>query len=320
MGAFGMMPGNNAPTPVFGGTNPTGMLPAGFGSKNSSGFPNYPMYGGMSNGVVTPSANMPVFGMTGGGGSSSNGMAGLSTRMDLGTKLDGNMLREFERAYGKGSGQLLYNIFNNGLFNPQVADSFLNAMQPSINQGQQSILNAFGAEGSRFGSAAALGLGNYLSQANLNEQQTLASMYMQAQQEQLSLLSGVLPTLHDEQANQGGLWQDILGGLEIAGGIAAAPFTGGMSLGLVGAGVGTLAGGLDGGGGGGKSGGYSAPFMPMGMPGYGGNTGTFGMGAPSWQASGGQFDEITQWNLDTTAGAALGGASSNEPLFGGMMP
>ena len=293
---FGALPGNNAPPPIPGTTNPSGSSFGGVGYGGSS-FPNYPVFGSPNTGMTTPTSNLPLFG--------TGGMSGLSSGFDLGNNWQ-NFANSLGKAYGKGPGQSIYNILSEGLFNPQVAAAFLNAMQPGINQGQQSILNAFGAEGSRFGSAAGLGLSNFMSQANLNEQQTLASMYMQAQQEQLALLENILPTLHAEKANSGGWMHDLLGALEIGGGLAGAPFTGGSSLGLVGAGAQQLGQGIGGG---------STPMMLPGMtmPGYGGNTGTFGQNAPSY----GTFNPMDypgvnmnqMYNmLDISAGADLGGA------------
>lgn len=244
--------GNNAPPPMFGSmTNPTG----GSGVPQGS-FPNFPLFG--SGTASGPLANSPVF--------SGTNMAGLSSGvvMPIGNNPNNPLWSQFAnslgKAYGPGAGNLIYQDLTNGLFNPQVASAFLNAMQPGIQRGQSNILQSFGAEGSRFGSAAALGLGDYNSQVNLNEQQTLASMYMQAQQEQLGLLENILPSLHAEQANKGGWMHDVLGALEIAGGAAMLPFSGGASAGLIAGGLGTIG---------------------MGLPGGSGNTGTFGMGAPN---------------------------------------
>jgi|SRR5215831_5677829 len=255
--------GNGAPNPpVFAGTNPTGGS-TNINSTQGSTFPNFGLFNGF-----TP--NTGPFGITGGPNPLFNGGAG-SPLASLSTGFgdpygNGNMLREFQRAYGKGTGALLNNIMTKGLFNPQVAAAFLNAMQPGIARGEGNILNAFGAEGSRFGSAAALGLGDFESQVNLNENQTLASMYMQAQQEQLGLLNNSMSTLHAEEANSGGFWSDLLGGLEIAGGIIGAPFTGGATLPLVGAGIGTLSSGLSHGS---SGGGGSNSGLMSGISGFG---------------------------------------------------
>lgn len=265
--SFGLAGNNGAPMPPPGNTNPTGTNNGVSLSGNT--FPNYQAQASSPNsGIIPLSSNAPLFGAT--------DFAGMSSGFDNGTNWQ-SLADSLGKAYGKGPGQTIYNILSQGLFNPETAAAFLNAMQPSINQGTASVENAFGAEGSRFGSAAALGISNFQGQANLNEQQTLASMYENAQQEQLQLLEGVLPTLHSEQANKGSWEDDLVGGLEIAGGIAAAPFTGGLSLGIAGAGASELNKGISGGGGG-ATGGFN--MNPYSIP-MGGNTGTFGASAPS---------------------------------------
>lgn len=250
---FGLFGGNGAPPPpVFMGTNPTGGN-RGSGTEGST-FPSFGLFNNPNTtGITGPMANAPVFSGT------SGGLANMSS--GFGDPFgQGNMLREFQRAYGKGTGDLLAQMMSQGLFNPQTAAAFLNAMQPGINRGEANLSSMFGAEGSRFGSAAALGMGDFLSQANLNEQQTLASMFMQAQQEQLGLLENTLPTLHTEEANQGGWWKDVVGGLEAAAGVAAAPFTGGASLALTASGMGSILGNSNSGGGGSTGG---NPFMSL---------------------------------------------------------
>ena len=304
MGAFGLLPGNNAPLPSFTqGTNPTGGASKG-GNVN---FPNYPMFGPTSSpGGVSPMVNAPLF--------SASGMSGLSSGMKFpgwGNDPSGHLLNELGSAYGKGAGSYIDQILMHGLFNPQVASAYLNAMQPSINRGQANLLNSFGSEGSRFSSTAAFGLGDYLSQTNLNEQQTLASMYLDAQHEQMSLLQNVIPTLHAEQANKGGFWHDILGGLEIAGGIATEVFAPGnpIGIGLIGSGVGTLAGGLDSGGGSSGGGGNplagvntgmtTPPFFPNG-----------GQNIPTQQANQSFWQQYGLQDLSASGGNALTGDTS----------
>jgi hypothetical protein len=229
MGSPAFPTSNNAPLPIPGGWgNPTGAN-TGFGGGSNPAFPVSP-YGG-------PSFNAPIFG----GGS----MAGLSSGLNSSnTSWSQNLFNELGRAYGKGTGQLLGDVFADGLFNPQVAAAMLNAQAPGIARGEAGIEGAFADAGARFSSASALGMGDFESQVQLNQQQTLAQMFEQAQGEQLSLLSSVLPTLNKEQANHGsGLLHDIIGGLEVAGGFAAAPFTGGASLSLASGGLSTLLGG-----------------------------------------------------------------------------
>jgi hypothetical protein len=231
---------NNAPLPIPGGFgNPTGAN-TGFASNPSTPFP--------VSSVGGPSYNIGSFG-------SGTSLQGLNTGLNASNpSWNQNLFNELGRAYGKGTGQMLGDIFSNGLFNPQVAAAFLNAQQPGIARGMADIQGSFADAGARFSSAAGIGLGDFQSQVQLNQQQTLASLFENAQQEQLSLLSQVLPTLHTEQANRGsGLLHDIIGGLEIVGGAVAAPFSGGASLALLGSGLGMLAGGGGGGGQGGPS-------------------------------------------------------------------
>lgn len=269
---------NNAPLPIPGGYgNPTGANPGGFfnyGASPNLGF-NFPAYGSPS--PVGPSYNVGSF--------TGTNLAGLNSGLGFayGQGYGTDLYNRLGKAYGRGAGQLIGNILSGGLYNPQVAAAYLNAQQPGIARGEAGILGAFGDAGARFSSAAALGLGDYESQVQLNQQQMLAQLYQNAQQEELGLLTGVLPTLHQERANQGSWLNDLVGGLEIAGGIVGAPFTGGLSLGMIPAGISQITGS-------GRGGGASAaPVMP-GMTGYGGvpiayNTGTFGANAPTWSGA-----------------------------------
>lgn len=312
------MPGtsNNAPPPPPGNTNPTGTNKGvGFGGVS---YPNYPVFGAPQTGSpVSPSANAPIFG--------SSGIQNLSSGFGSipgGSQYTMDLYNQLGKAYGKGTGQLLGNIITQGLFNPQEAAAFLNAMQPSINQGLASTQNSFGAEGSRFGSAAALGIGNYESQVNLNEQQTLASMYMQSQQEQLQLLESVLPTIHGEKANSGGWVHDLIGGLEIAGSVIADVATAGAAIPfttpILGAGVQQLGQGITGGGGSSSS--SAAPPIPsFGLPGTAGNTGTFGANSPTtgWNNPASPY-YLDPTLLDASAGSDLGGSNIDMSQFNGL--
>lgn len=238
MGGYNFGFSNNAPPPVPSYGNPTGANTGSFsGGPKGSPFPSYPIFGPSQSQPVGPSANAPAFG--------SSDFSKMSSGLP-GSKGNPDLLKQLTDTYGP-AGYSIYQMLSKGLFNPDVASAFLNAMQPGVNRGTASVLQSFGAEGARFGSSAALGLGDYLSGVNLNEQQTLAQMFEQAQTQELNLLGSTLPTLHAEKANKGSWFSDLLGGLEIAGGIIGAPFTGGASLSLVGAGVGTLVGANSGG-------------------------------------------------------------------------
>ncbi len=239
---------NNAPPPIPGGFgNPTG-INIGQGSKASgvAGSLNLPLFGPASAGVSpsNPAYNVPTYNAT-----NIQGLSGGIVNSNIPQNQLTNLSNFLGKTYGQGVGSLLDQLLQNGTFNPQVAAAFLNAQQPGIARGEGDLLSAFGGAGTRYSSGAQLGLGDYLSQVNLNQQQTLASLYENSQSQEMGLLQNILPTLHSEKANAGGgLFDDILGGLAIAGGIAAAPFTGGASLGITAAGVGALSGGNKGGG------------------------------------------------------------------------
>jgi hypothetical protein len=209
--SFGLT-GNNAPLPPQGNWNPTGTNTGV--SMNSGGNQPYPMFGAPSGtSSVTPSSNAPLWSGT------SGGLSDLSSGF-TGNQVPQNLLNELNQTYGSGMGNEINNLLTNGLFNPQIAAAFLNAMGPGNAQGLASVQNSFGAEGSRFGSAAALGIGNYESQVNLNEQSTLAGMYENAQTEQLQLLTNLMGPLQETHADQGGFMNDFADFYSVAMGLA----------------------------------------------------------------------------------------------------
>jgi len=235
---------NNAPLPVPGGYgNPTG---ANTGFLNFSKTPgsNLPFPTMSAYGQTGPAYNIGAYG-TGAGLAGLN--SGFSTNDPGRTQ---NLYNYLGKAYGKGPGQLLGNMITQGLFNPQVAAAFLNAQAPGIARGEAGIQSSFADAGARFSSAAALGMGDFESQVQLNQQQTLASLFENAQHEQLGLLENVLPSIQNERANEGSWMNDVVGGLEMFGGAAVDAFTGGLGGNtLIGAGASKILGGGKGGGG-----------------------------------------------------------------------
>jgi hypothetical protein len=227
--------------------------------------------------------------------------------------------------YGGGVGAMLADILGGGLYNPQVANALLAAMQPGIERGLVSTEQAFGAEGARFSSSAQIGVGDYESQAVLGENQTLANLYLNDQQMQLSLLENILPTVHAEQVNRekSGVLDDILGAGEIAAGVGLTLVTGGVGqLGgayLIGQGANTIVQGNSSGSSGGGSGGIPNISLPTNM------TGTAGLGnsqqgniPPVGDDSTLINDLQNQW-LSSSAGSTVGGASTSggeESLMG----
>jgi hypothetical protein len=298
----GTIPGtsNNAPQPIPGNTNPTGTNNGvGFGAT----FPNYPAFGTASTGSpVSPSANAPLWsGTTGGLADLSSGFGSIPGGSQYSTQLY-DMLG---KAYGQGAGQLIGNMLMQGLFNPQDAAAILNAMGPSNAQGLASVQDSFGAEGARFGSSAALGVGNYESQVNLNEQSTLAQMYMQAQSEQLQLLQGVMPTIHQEQSDKGGFMHDLSDVFQIAYGIGelvTGPIPGQVPTGLIS--------------------GANNTSAPISSPSSSAPANTAPISAPD-TTTGSDFGTMSSGAIDdfvgsSSAGADLGGASASAGGLSGL--
>jgi hypothetical protein len=313
MGAFFGFPGtsNNAPQPVpitgSVGTNTPSPAKANPGVSGGVAGPQLntlPVLGQPA-GVTTPSSNTSPFG--------TSNIAGLNSGLTAGANMP-QLSYQLDKAYGSGTGSLLSSILSGGLFNPGIAQAMLAAMQPGINQGEASLQQAFGAEGSRFGSADALGLGNYLSQVNLNEQSTLANMFQTSQGEELNLLQNLLPTIHQEKADSGGILSDILGGLETVGGIASAfiPGAQGLAPGLISGGIGNIVKGNQGPGNSGGGGGGVPSLVPSMSPIYNANTNSNSAAAQLDATSSGGYGTNNVANTDAiqtiSAGATLGGA------------
>jgi len=94
-------------------------------------------------------------------------------------------------------------------FNPQVAQALIAAMQPQIAKGQANLMEQFGAQGLAGGSPAALGMGDYLAQTNLDVGQLLSGLYEQSVQNYMQVL-GMGHVNVSQQTQQGG---GILGAL-----------------------------------------------------------------------------------------------------------
>jgi hypothetical protein len=73
-------------------------------------------------------------------------------------------------------------------YNPQVANALIAQMQPSIERGQENLLEQFSAGGNRFGSGAQIGLGDYLANTNLDIGSVLSNLYEQSVQNYMNAL------------------------------------------------------------------------------------------------------------------------------------
>lgn len=75
-------------------------------------------------------------------------------------------------------------------FNPEVANALIAAMGPSIERGTENIAEQFSVEGNRFGSPAATGIADYMSQVNLNIDEIFSKLYEDAVSNYLGVLMG----------------------------------------------------------------------------------------------------------------------------------
>jgi hypothetical protein len=154
-----------------------------------------------------------------------------------------DLFNSMASTYGAGPAHDILDFLTSGAgFNQNAINNLFAAMQPGIERSTESLLGQFSTTGNRFSSGGQIGLADYLSQVQLNQGQLETQMYEQATNDYLNTLMGVSSANAQRKASSPSTFDKILGGLETAGGIAAAPFTGGASLGLVGAGIGEMTG------------------------------------------------------------------------------
>lgn len=76
-------------------------------------------------------------------------------------------------------------------YNSQVANALIAQMQPSIQQGTENMMEQFSAEGDRFGSPSAYGLGSYEAQTNLDVGDILSQLYETSVTNYMDVLMGM---------------------------------------------------------------------------------------------------------------------------------
>jgi hypothetical protein len=166
--------GSNSTAPAVGGqTNP--FLPA-------------PVSGAQTPGLMNTTSNASP--------TAPGDLGGLNPFNTLGGSTSWVKQNDFIKAMRKsgfsaGDAGLLYSFLQSGAgFNPQVAQALINANKPGIERGQANILEQFSSQGLRGGSPAAVAMGDFMSQVDLNEQQIFAQLYEQSVQNYLSVLMG----------------------------------------------------------------------------------------------------------------------------------
>src|SRR6185369_2268863 len=107
-----------------------------------------------------------------------------------GGQIDSHLRGDLEATYGKGFGRTLDNVLKAGAgYNPQVAESFINAIHPYFQSNLGNIMSQFGAAGQRFSSTAALAAGKAGADFTAQEQTFMAQMYQWAYGNYLSVLT-----------------------------------------------------------------------------------------------------------------------------------
>jgi hypothetical protein len=101
-------------------------------------------------------------------------------------------------------GNVLFNYLSTGAgYNPQVAGALINQMQPLEARGRNKVLDAFGDEGLRFSSTAAIGLGDFESSFAADEAGVLAQEYDKAQDRYGYVTGDLMGDTRDQHAASG---------------------------------------------------------------------------------------------------------------------
>lgn len=224
--SMSLLPGSN-PTggPKYGSE---GFVPGAGTSSGSNPMllpPNLPASAPPANpyaGTVVPPSGAPAFGansgpysstslFTTGSGGTGNPVSGVG---DITGRQGGRTLGELQTMYGEGLGALMYQFLQSGAgFNQNAINNIFAALQPGINRGEEDLMSQFSASGNRFSSGAQIGLGDYLSQVNLNEGQIESQMYEQAVSKYMDVLNGVSSQnlqLKEFNMSQPGIFDDII--------------------------------------------------------------------------------------------------------------
>jgi hypothetical protein len=210
------------PTATNNGANP--LLPTS-GTSTAAPSSGNPLTAGFSSGSVpTFGANgpgpvsltgAPTMPATNAGQAATSAIGGMSTMSPTDIS---RMYDSLKKTYGDGTAHALLDFLTSGAgFNQSAVNNIFASMQPQIERGTESLMNQFSATGNRFGSGAQIGLGDYLSQVNLNEGQLETQMYQNAIQNYLSVLMPTSAQQAQTKANSPSTADSILSGLQLGG-------------------------------------------------------------------------------------------------------
>jgi len=168
------------------------------------------MPAGSSNPYSASGATAALTGL--GGGTGNTGALGMGFGgTDLAKSLQSS-------GYRGGVGTALSQFLQSGAgFNPAVAQAMIAALQPQFAKGQANLMEQFGSMGLGMGSPAALGMGDYEAQTNLDVGQLLSGMYEQSIQNYMGVLESA------KTAPKAPWWQaasSLIGSITGGGGVS----------------------------------------------------------------------------------------------------
>jgi hypothetical protein len=230
-------------TSLVPGMNPTGSsISMGTSAPSSNSMiPSSPSGASVSSNpyagsVVVPGASTPPAFPANGAGPTNLMTPGAGPKTNVGTaaaspiggmnmmspKDLSRMFDTLKKTYGDGPAHALLNFMTSGAgFNQDAINNLFAGMQPQVNRGTESLMEQFSTSGNRFGSGAQIGLGDYLSQVNLNEGQIETQMYQTAIQSYLDVLTGTSSAGATRIANTPSFLDNLGQGLGIASSAAA---------------------------------------------------------------------------------------------------
>jgi hypothetical protein len=202
-------PTSSAPTsvnPFTAGVPMTTPIVPTFGANTGGG---YSSSMNLTGGAVPGAPNTNV------GQAAASPIGGLS---QMSPKDLSRMYDSLKKTYGDGTAHAILDFLTSGAgFNQQAVNNMLASLQPGIERGTESLMEQFSTSGNRFGSGAQIGLGDYLSQVNLNEGQIVSQMYEQAVNNYMNTLLGVGGNVMQSRAQSPSGMDSIMGAIGLGG-------------------------------------------------------------------------------------------------------
>lgn len=222
-----LLPNTNLSTSSVGSGNPYDVVPAGSVSPSNPGggapgAPSFPANSGGYSSTNLAGGSVPG-GAPGGGTTLSAEAASSPFSFISGMSPTGvsNLYNGLVTTYGSGvAGQLMQFLMSGAGFNQADINNMFASLQPGIERGEENLMSQFSASGNRFGSGAQIGLGDFLSQVNLNEGQIESQMYQTAIDNFMNVLMGTSGAVAQKGSAVPTTFGDVASGLLGIGGAA----------------------------------------------------------------------------------------------------